>query len=184
MARSSSRPSLWPIGLFFLAGAAGAILWDLHNKVPAPGGVPSGSPAPPRRVAAPAPHDRGPSPAPRRAAATPRHKRGADSPRFEQVGVPVDSRETARALSSEELSEEQAKRILERLIESRGYYGISADCLSARPLGSQNASYGFEIVASNCESIARGSVIGRWRVEAKTGKASYRTSGGTYLPAP
>lgn len=82
------------------------------------------------------------------------------------------------------LNEARAARILKSLIESRGYYGLSPDCLQERPLGFRDAGYEFEIVAARCESIARGGVIGRWVVDANTGEASYRTPEGTYQRAP
>lgn len=189
MARATSWSAPLSVVVFFLAGAAGAILWDLRGHAPRPERTAAGSAVSagkaPARGSAPLP-GRPPKrlekerPDPGRA---PARARRID-PRFEKVGIPMAARPAASQPHSSALSEEQAQRILRSLIESRGYYGLSSDCLWARPLGYRDASYGFEIVAADCASIVRGSVIGRWNVDANTGEASYRTPEGTYRLAP
>jgi hypothetical protein len=104
--------------------------------------------------------------------------------RFENVGIPRESRTSASERPAAALSEARAARLLKSLIETRGYYGLSPDCLWERPLGFRDANYEFEIVAADCASIVRGGVIGRWIVDANTGEASYRTPEGTYQSAP
>ncbi len=190
MARTKSWPAALSVLVFFLAGAAGAIFWDLRERAapqkslsPDPVLVPKASKPearPPQRAAAPShPVAR---PEARRSDSAPRPRKTES--RFERVGIPMESRAASSEHPAAALSEARAARILKSLIETRGYYGLSADCLRERPLGFRNASYEFEIVATNCASIARGGVIGRWIVDANSGEASYRTPEGTYQSAP
>ena len=194
MARTKSWPAVLSVLVFFLAGAAGAILWDLRGHA-LPQESASPGPAPARKASKAAPRkqqQRAAAPsgsAPRLEARRSDSGRTAPRPRktdarFEKVGIPMESRAEASQRPAAALSEAQAARILKALIESRGYYGLSADCLWEKPLGFRGASYEFEIVAADCASIVRGGVIGRWVVDANTGEASYRTPEGTYQSAP
>jgi hypothetical protein len=177
--RRELPPSIWPILLFFLVGAAGALIWDLRRPPSSPrpaapevpSRLPDGSQPPPARRPArnssPARHD---------------ERRRRDDSRFRRVGIPEETE--PGAAGGPRLKPEQAEAILRDVIESREYYGLSPDCLSTRPTGYQSGSYGFEIVTGDCDSIAAGSLIGHWRVDGKSGRASYRNPAGVYEPAP
>ncbi|MGH9440889.1 MAG: hypothetical protein ACRD16_01295, partial [Thermoanaerobaculia bacterium] len=137
------------------------------------------SPGPAQRLTAATPATESPAEAARNAPRTRRPKQ-----KFERVGIPMESRSPEASPAPGEISEKQAQKALRRLIQARGYYGLSPACLQARPVGRRDSAYGFEIVAATCPSIVRGSVIGRWRVDAASGEASYRTPEGTYQRAP
>jgi hypothetical protein len=77
------------------------------------------------------------------------------------------------------LTEAQASSaLLNRLVETN-YYAAPASCLQIKSQGLKNAGYTLEILGKGCPGRADG-LLGRWRVDAKSGELFVQHEDGKY----
>ena len=80
-----------------------------------------------------------------------------------------------------EISEEQAIHLLTTWIKFHRYYDFPQVCLRAKSLGYKNAGYTIELAAEGCPGNTPEGVVGRWRIDAKTGEIYVQNRAGKYV---
>jgi hypothetical protein len=81
----------------------------------------------------------------------------------------------------EQFNEDQAIHQLTTWIKSHRYYEFPPDCLRAKSVGYKNAGYTIELAAEGCPGNTPAGIVGRWRVDAKTGEIYVQNRAGKYV---
>lgn len=66
-------------------------------------------------------------------------------------------------------------------MKSHRYYDFPPDCLRAKSLGYKNSGYTIKLAAEGCAGNTPEGVVGRWRVDAKTGEIYVQNRSGKYV---
>ena len=93
--------------------------------------------------------------------------------------LPPEAR--AAAPRAAEMSEEQAVGSLVAFVGSHAAYGIPAGCLRPKTIEYRNAGYMVDLFGDACPGAAPGALLGRWRVDARTGEAFVRNEKGKFV---
>lgn len=92
--------------------------------------------------------------------------------------VPAPSTPDPAQDAPAEISGGAATDRLWRYITNANYYNRASDCYSLRQLGYRNVGYGFEVWSRPCDDDdGSPELLGRWRVDAKTGEVFVQRNG-------
>ncbi len=81
-----------------------------------------------------------------------------------------------------QVSERQAINIIITGVNRTNYYGVEARCVGVGSSRYVNGGYTIELIARSCPGVeAPGKLLGRWRVDGRTGDAYVQNSSGKYV---
>ncbi|HUF18945.1 MAG TPA: hypothetical protein VMS12_12950, partial [Thermoanaerobaculia bacterium] len=82
-----------------------------------------------------------------------------------------------------QVSEREAINIIVTGVNRTNYYGVEARCLGVGSSRYVNGGYTIELIARSCPGSSRapGALLGRWRVDGRTGDAYVQNSQGKYV---
>ena len=85
------------------------------------------------------------------------------------------------SLAGAELTDDQAKDTLMSWLGRHATYGVAARCLSPKIVEHKNDGYTIDIVSGTCAGQTPGRILGRWRVDARSGDVFVQNANGKFV---